>query len=533
MKDKPKIALTFSGGGYRAATFHLGALSYFHTIKLGDSTLLDYVVALSTISGGTITSLRYMLGLNRGESVNDIFKHLYNFFTKTDLATVAMDNLSVYREGQCASLIRTMDETYNKELFNNAVLGDLMDKIDEIYIHHFSANATDFTNGLAFRFQATENTGIKPNNTSGYRVVGNHKIRIPRSVAGYIRLSEILACSSCFPSGFEQMAFPRDFVLSDLEEVKNYIAGMEPFGIMDGGSVDNHGIEPIFLAEERMARYVGNPEEHYLDLVIISDVASPYINAYSPFQYCLPESIGNLTLKKLSGRFWIAELVATGIIATSYIFTSFFFLSGFLTALWALLIGVFIAYIVLKKKLLKIAMTTVIRDSMPSVLNLRFKDIATLFANRVSSVLLLVSSVFMKLLRRMGYLIVYQDNTWHNRSVMNGIYELRLGESWISRLKYGQILEFMKPGQAIQQNSEKAASMGTTLCFTKEEKDSGMPDALIAAGQYTVCWNLLVYIEEIKKDPTNTNKHHQQIIVCEEQLRKDWEAFQKIPLWIA
>ena len=28
MENKLKIALTFSGRGYRAATFHLGALSY-------------------------------------------------------------------------------------------------------------------------------------------------------------------------------------------------------------------------------------------------------------------------------------------------------------------------------------------------------------------------------------------------------------------------------------------------------------------------------------------------------------------------
>ena len=57
-----------------------------------------------------------------------------------------------------------------------------------------------------------------------------------------------------------------------------------------------------------------------------------------------------------------------------------------------------------------------------------------------------------------------------------------------------------------------------------------MPDALIAAGQYTICWNLLEYIEDIKKDPTNTNERHQLIIACEEQLRKDWAEFQQNPL---
>ena len=65
---------------------------------------------------------------------------------------------------------------------------------------------------------------------------------------------------------------------------------------------------------------------------------------------------------------------------------------------------------------------------------------------------------------------------------------------------------------------------------TQEEKEAGVHDSLIAAGQYTICWNLLEYIETIKKDPSNTNEHHQLILACEEQLRKDWEKFQKDPL---
>ena len=59
----------------------------------------------------------------------------------------------------------------------------------------------------------------------------------------------------------------------------------------------------------------------------------------------------------------------------------------------------------------------------------------------------------------MGYRSVYQDDTWYNRTMMNGVYELRPGESWISKLKYGQLPEYLKPGDAIQQNSQKAASM--------------------------------------------------------------------------
>ena len=184
-----------------------------------------------------------------------------------------------------------MADIYNKELFKGAVLGDLMDQLDDIHICHFAANATDFTNGLAFRFQVTEKTGVRQEQATGYGLIGNNKIRIPREVARHIRLSEVLACSSCFPSGFEPLVFPKDFVLGDSEEVKKFIAKTEPFGIMDGGIVDNQGFEPILLAEQRMETSLGCKDGKCLDLIIVSDVASPYMSAYQPSRCTFAERI--------------------------------------------------------------------------------------------------------------------------------------------------------------------------------------------------------------------------------------------------
>jgi len=53
------IALTLSGGGYRAAAFHTGVLSYLDHAKDTDGkSLLEYVSVLSTVSGGGL-SLAY------------------------------------------------------------------------------------------------------------------------------------------------------------------------------------------------------------------------------------------------------------------------------------------------------------------------------------------------------------------------------------------------------------------------------------------------------------------------------------------
>jgi len=53
-----KIALCLSGGGYRAAGFHLGTLDYLDHLGLRDR-----VTMLSTVSGGTFIGTSYVLAL--------------------------------------------------------------------------------------------------------------------------------------------------------------------------------------------------------------------------------------------------------------------------------------------------------------------------------------------------------------------------------------------------------------------------------------------------------------------------------------
>lgn len=523
-----KIALTFSGGGYRAATFHLGVLSYLHSFKLDEGSLLDHIHAMSTISGGTITGLRYMLGVSRDEQPEEVFKDLYHFLTNVDLPTLALDQIHKKGEGQSVSLIRTMSNLYNDNLFGGARFGDLIDKVDKNHIQHFSANATDFVNALPFRFQAT--AGRQDRNT-GYGIIGNYSIPLSRDVAKQIRLSEILACSSCFPSGFEPLLFPTDFDLGDSEEVKEYIAKTEPFGIMDGGIVDNQGIEPIILADDRMVKAASDKKDAGFDLVIISDVASPYMDAYEATDVKLPAKLHKLTMKKLSSFLWTGGIAMTLLTAVSFFLAPGSFITGVLFALWAIVGALIVCYFLLRKKLIKLVEGTIIKNGFPAITNLKVGDIGTLIVNRVTSVMMLTTSVFMKHLRRMNYRAAYNKESWENRVVMNGVYELRPGESWVSKLKKNEIPEYLKPSEIIQKTSEKAAAMGTTLWFTKEEKEDGVHDALVANGQYTICFNLLEYIDYIKKHPTNLNERHLYFISLEERLRADWEEFQKNPMY--
>ena len=111
------------------------------------------------------------------------------------------------------------------------------------------------------------------------------------------------------------------------------------------------------------------------------------------------------------------------------------------------------------------------------------------------------------------------------------MYELRPVESWAAKRKINNLPASLEPSLAIQENSRKAASMKTTLWFTQKDKDNGYPEAVFAAGRYTICFNLLKYIEDIQKDGDNTNENHELIISCKQQLMEAWAKFQENPLW--
>ena len=56
-KDELKIGIALSGGGMRAAVFHLGVLG-----RLAEDGLLEKITRISTVSGGTlVTGLIYSI----------------------------------------------------------------------------------------------------------------------------------------------------------------------------------------------------------------------------------------------------------------------------------------------------------------------------------------------------------------------------------------------------------------------------------------------------------------------------------------
>ena len=91
---KPEIAIALSGGGYRAAMFHLGTLSYLYHLQSEEGdTFLDMVNTISTISGGTITGLWYMMQYANDNISDESFRELYHKLRKSNVVEKGLHNL--------------------------------------------------------------------------------------------------------------------------------------------------------------------------------------------------------------------------------------------------------------------------------------------------------------------------------------------------------------------------------------------------------------------------------------------------------
>ena len=562
--EKPIIGLCFSGGGYRAATFDLGVLSYLNSVTLDEGgTLLDCVVAMSSVSGGTIPAMRYMLALTENQPVDEMVKELFGFLCENDLVSEALGRMNDEKANPNVSLIRIMADIYDEYLFRGQVLGAIMDGYavpnNNIHVKDYTALATDFNTALPFRFRVAESIKSRGGHYKPDYVFGNDGHRIKLDDARWITMGEALACSSCFPSGFEPMMFPEDFKrLSEHKEIAdNYKTEMveskdgmkewHGFGIMDGGVADNEGIESILLAEERMRSHSSmvddsvedipagsasaerNSADKAFDLVIISDVSSPDIKeGFVPHKQMLWKWLGNLTMDRLHNYGMVigAVLLACLVLA---LFKGNSFWTVVTTALLAIVSCLVIGGSWLKNKAHSMIAETFIGDRARFIRNMKFAACESLLMNRAMSIVKMSSEVFLKRQRQMTYSRIHDDQGWTNRRISNLVYELCSGKRGTTKQHVDPDL---KPQNKIQEVSALAAGMGTTLWFTDEDKRKGVPQALFAAGQYTICYNLLDYSEKIQQNPTNLTAAHATILALQPRLKEDWMKFQDNPIWM-
>lgn len=151
---KTLLILAFSGGGTRAAAFSYGVLEELRRTQVGASgsahTMLSEVDVISSVSGGSFTSLAYAL---YGEQ---LFDHYEQQFLKRDVQGELLKRLFdplTWPKTLSSGFGRSelAEQYYEEILFHGATYADIVAKPTPTAI----ANATDIDTGLRWSFSAT------------------------------------------------------------------------------------------------------------------------------------------------------------------------------------------------------------------------------------------------------------------------------------------------------------------------------------------------------------------------------------------
>ncbi len=309
-----KIALALSGGGFRAASYSVGTMSYLHHLKYTDRegkerSLLDNVEFISSASGGTFAGMLYAAYTKRGFPFEKVYKDILEFMggegLLDDVLKLMNDDREWENEEKSRNFINAFAKIYDQKLFKGETFGVFWGEGKDIEV---CFNATEFYRGISFRWQ-TGGTVASAGAASVEGKTGNQYIYFDKNsktgleTLQQIKLGDIMASSSCFPAGFEPIIYPRDFTYPGKDGVNKGLnsntleqamiitdydnrprALDTSIGLMDGGIDDNQGVYSAMLADVRRRTLPSdNPDpDNGFDMVIVTDVASYFMDPYVP-----------------------------------------------------------------------------------------------------------------------------------------------------------------------------------------------------------------------------------------------------------
>ncbi|WP_159020391.1 patatin-like phospholipase family protein [Algibacter sp. L3A6] len=541
------IGLCFSGGGYRATFFALGVLAYLDHVSYKNKSLLKSVKALSTVSGGTLTGVGYAKAVQMPNyNFKAFFKQFYNTFTpENDVllenAIAKLENDTVWKANpyKNRSLINAFALTYSEmPVFEGAFGKFEKSKIKQL--EQVCFNATDFSFGLTYRFQ---NRGYFGNNPL-YR---NNQKEI-NALRNEVELGDVIASSSCFPVGFEPLVFPDDYFKDHSNSSYKNLKGLDTFiegvGIMDGGIADNQGIGSMMLINDRM--------KGKLDLIIVNDVGSykmkPWkqdatkIEKKSTAKRVINKVLQYFSIKPI---YWSILLVGLAILLLNnmevfgptdyvgwYILGSALFGMGLLLTVFGLVASsVKIAVLSRLKHLFNKNIPEALLDDILTFEKLDISLIQVMLSNRVTSAMTMINDVFLKQMRRVNYDLFYSKNELKNKRITATVYKLSGKKSpYMKTPAYNKGIK--APSKNLESVCLTASETPTTLWWDKKDVVKNRMQTLIACGQFTVCYELMEYILELKADPDSNIADFTEIDKLYDALKADWVSFNKKPLWL-
>lgn len=228
-----RIGLALSGGGFRAAAFHLGVFR-----KLRELNLLWNVDLLSCVSGGSIAGAHLALHWGKDDALSLLEQYLAS-------RSIAVSSVIGGILDPFATRLDKLASSYEAHLFGAAKL-DVLRAGPRVYL-----NATNLATGNMFFFVAGGNQISE---------MGEHELGVVP--AAEFSLARAVAASSAFPPVFP----PLRLTAAEYHPA----AAFDYVTLTDGGLYDNLGINPTLRSRNA------------LDYVIVSDGGKPFANDVQP-----------------------------------------------------------------------------------------------------------------------------------------------------------------------------------------------------------------------------------------------------------
>ncbi len=230
------IGLCLSGGGYRAALFHLGAVR-----RLNELGILSKVATVSAVSGGSILAAHLAEVLRPwpepGDVVADFDERVarpFRAFTSRNIRTAPfLGRLLPWHWGAKRSAVDLLAAAYERHL-TKLRLPELPDRPVFVFC------STDMSYGVNWVFSK--------------RQIGDWQ-------AGYLRpapdwpIARAVAASSCFPPVFAPLRLgldPRALVGGKARSGPSRDRAVASIGLTDGGVYDNMGLEPVWRSHRTL-----------------------------------------------------------------------------------------------------------------------------------------------------------------------------------------------------------------------------------------------------------------------------------------
>lgn len=230
------VALCLSGGGFRAALFHLGGLR-----RLNELGILGKIDVISSVSGGSILSAHIAGNVRewpeRGERIADFDRDVadpFRRFVSKNLRTLPIaGRLLPWNWPKKRRAVNALARAYERKLTPTRLM-DVRERPKFVYC------ATDMAFGVHWMFDTGSFADYR-------RRVGDYQ-------AGYLTtypdwpLGKVVAASSCFPPVFNPMLLdlhPSSLVDGDYDEDDRDVL-VRDIGLADGGVYDNMGLEAVW-----------------------------------------------------------------------------------------------------------------------------------------------------------------------------------------------------------------------------------------------------------------------------------------------